>query len=155
MIGQDTWLGRALAGTSAAALSLAAVMVATPAQARSLDDCQLAWSKAVRSYLTKNRTAGPDGQVPSDMDGMEAAAQAWLTAFRPACEMEAEGDKGGARVEAAVLGLTILARLDMRGCARFLEYFMQSTRSAEICRAANTASTEELRDRVARTIPAR
>ena len=127
-----------------------------PAWARSPEVCQLAWSKAVRSYLTKNRRAGPTGSVPTDMDSMEAAAQAWLSAFAPACELEAEGDARSARLEAAAIGAQILARLDPRGCMRFLEYYMQSTRPRDICRAAAGQDPRaNLRDQLARTIPSR
>ncbi|MEL6183995.1 MAG: hypothetical protein AAFU79_05160 [Myxococcota bacterium] len=128
------------------------------AHARTVDACQEAWSKAVRSYLTKNRKAAPDGTVPKqqDLDGMEAAAQQWIAAFRPACEIEADGDKPSARVEAAMIGVKILARLDTRGCSRFLEYYMQSSRSQEICRGAATRPSEvTLRDQIGTSIPRR
>lgn len=124
------------------------------AEARSLDACQLAWSKAVRSYLTKNRKAAPDGTVPNTMEAMEEAAQRWLSAFRPACQIEAAGDKPSARVEAATLGVKILARLDLRGCTRFLEYYMESTRSQDICRAATSGRNSDLREDIQRSIPA-
>lgn len=139
------------------ASTLAGVFVGgSVAEARSLSDCQLAWSKAVRSYLTKNRKAAPDGSVPKDMDGLEASAQQWLIAFRPACQIEASGDKPAARVEAAALGVQILARLDTRGCSRFLEYYMQSTRSEDICRsAASSSNMETLRQQIDRSIPER
>lgn len=130
-------------------------LIPSQGRARSIDDCQSAWSKAVRSYLTKNRKAAPDGSVPKDMDALEAASQQWLTAFRPACELEAAGDKPGARVEAAALGVKILAKLDLRGCSRFLEYYMQSTRSQEICRTAVAADDGDLRQQIESSIPER
>ncbi len=131
------------------------LLPAGPIEARSAGECQLAWSKAVRSYLTRNRKAGPDGQVPKDMDGAERAAEQWSAAFAPACRIESGGDKGAARVEAAAIGVQILAKLDNRGCARFLEYYMQSTRSADICRAAETGEQEDLRRQIEETIPER
>jgi hypothetical protein len=140
------------------ALGLAVGLLASlrgEAVARTPADCKLAWSKAVRSYLTKNRKAAPDGSIPEDMAAMEAAAEQWLEAFQPACEIEAAGDKATARVEAAALGVEILARLDQRGCARFLEYFMESTRPQEICRAAPTAPEGQLREQIQTTIPRR
>lgn len=135
-----------------------ALFASSPAEARTVDACQEAWSKAVRSYLTKNRKAAPDGTVPKqqDLDGMEAAAQQWIAAFRPACQIEADGDKPAARVEAAVIGVKILARLDTRGCSRFLEYYMQSSRSQEICRGAATRPSEiTLRNQIGESIPTR
>lgn len=148
--------GRFGAVLLASTLVSSSLGLSSVAEARSLGDCQLAWSKAVRSYLTKNRKAAPDGSVPKDMDGLEASAQQWLVAFRPACEIEAAGDKPSARVEAAALGVRILARLDNRGCSRFLEYFMQSTRSLDICRtAASTSNMETLRQQIDRSIPER
>lgn len=133
---------------------LFASALAVRAEARSAGDCKLAWSKAVRSYLTKNRKAAPDGSVPADMDAMERAAQAWMEAFAPACSIEAAGDKPAARVEAALLGTRILAQLDPRGCARFLEYYMESTRPTELCQAAaGGAPSDALRQQIAATIP--
>lgn len=118
-------------------------------------ECQLAWAQAVRSYLTKNQRAAPDGSVPTNMDETEAAAERWNQAFRPACELEAGGDKTSARIEAAALGAKILARLDLRGCGRFLEYYMESTRPQEVCRAAGRGDDDDLRQQIERTIPAR
>lgn len=150
------WRPRRPTGLLAAAGAVLALGLSAPepAEARSLGECQLAWSKAVRSYLTTNRRAAPDGTVPEDMDAMEAAAEQWMRAFRPACDLEAAGDKPSARVEAALLGVKILAELDPRGCARFLEYYMESTRSTEICRsAAGAAEDGDLRRRIGATIP--
>ncbi len=124
-----------------------------PAQARDLDSCQTAWSQAVRSYLTKNRKAGPDGKVPKDIDEAELAAQAWAATFRSACQLEAGGQKAEARVEAAAIGVEVLAKLDPRGCARFLEYYMQSTRGNDICSAAGTMDSAELRRQIESSIP--
>ncbi len=124
------------------------------AQARSEADCQSAWSRAVRSYLTTNRRAAPDGSVPEDLDGEELAVQAWLQAFSPACRLEAEGQKAEARVEAATIGVRILARLDPQGCKMFLGSYMECSRPADVCSAAGKGNVD-LRDQVARTIPPR
>lgn len=139
----------------AASVSLGA-FASAEAEARSISACKEAWSKAVRSYLTDNRRAAPDGTIPDDLDEIEAASQAWEDAFQPACDIEQAGDKPAARVEAAALGVRILARLDRRGCARFLEFFMESTRPSEICQAAAAeASMIDLRRDVEASIPIR
>ena len=78
---------------------------ASLAEARTEDDCRRAWSRGVRSYLTKNRRAGPDGKVPKNLDEEELMAQAWDAAFSPACKLEAEGKKPEARIEAAMIGV--------------------------------------------------
>lgn len=141
------------------ALVIAVVALAasftSPAEARDENACQLAWSQAVRSYLTTNRTAAPDGTVPSDLDAQELAAQAWLKTFASACRMEAEGDKAGARVEAATLGVQVLAKLDVRGCARFLQYYMDASNGRDVCSVGKSADTAELRKQVAAAIPQR
>lgn len=129
--------------------------VPRPAAARSETDCMSAWSRAVRSYLTQNRRAAPDGTVPRDLDGEELAVQAWLQAFRPACQLEAEGRAAEARVEAATIGVRVLARLDVRGCQTFMSAYMQSSRSSDICSAARANADIDLREQVARSIPAR
>ena len=55
------------------------------------DSCQDAWSRAVRSFLTQNRKAGPDGKQPKTLDDEELIAQAWSSAFDPACKLEDGG----------------------------------------------------------------
>jgi hypothetical protein len=130
------------------------LLLAAEAEARTTNDCMSAWSRAVRSYLTTNRTAMPDGTVPEDLDGEERAAQAWMQAFLPACRMEEQGSEADARVEAAAIGVEILARLDPRGCRSFLGRFMESTRPDDICSAAGSDGVD-LRSQIARTIPAR
>lgn len=114
-----------------------------------------AWSRAVRSYLTQNRRAAPDGTVPQDLDAEELAVQAWLRAFQPACRLEAEGRKAEARVEAATIGVNILVRLDPRGCETFLSSYMQSSRPSDICSAARADANVDVRDQISRTIPPR
>ncbi|MCB9649690.1 MAG: hypothetical protein H6730_24290 [Deltaproteobacteria bacterium] len=126
------------------------------AQARDLADCQESWSKAVRSYLTQNRRAGPDGRTPANVDEEELVAQAWQQAFGPACKLEAQGSKAEARVEAALLGVQILSKLDPRGCSRFMEYYMGSTRAKDVCdMVAGGAGTAEVRASIEGSIPAR
>jgi len=129
--------------------------LATPsvAWARTAPECMTAWSRAVRSYLTQNRKATPDGKVPEDLDAEEVAAQAWMEAFRPACEMEQSGQASEARVEAALIGVRILTRLDPRGCESFLNAYMNSDRPRDICSAAGQGI--DVRDDIARTIPSR
>jgi len=142
-------------------LLLAAIVVAagvsapTPAPARSETDCMSAWSRAVRSYLTQNRRAAPDGTIPGDLDAEELAVQAWLRAFQPACRLELEGRAPEARVEAAAIGVRILARLDPRGCQTFLASYMQSSRPTDICAAAQAGAQVDVRGQIARTIPPR
>ena len=135
-------------------LSLVLTSVPAPAQARSETECMTAWARAVRSYLTQNRKANPDGTLPEDLDGEEAAAQAWMRAFSPACTIEQSGETEQARVEAALIGTRILARLDPRGCTTFLGSFMESTRPSDICSAA-TQDGIDIRTQIARTIPPR
>lgn len=124
------------------------------AEARDKDDCKRAWSQAVRSYLTANRRAGPDGKIPKDMDEEELSAQAWMAAFAPACDLESEGRKVAARLEAAMIGVTILAKLDPRGCGRFMQYYMDSTKPKDACdMAARGSGTAEIRAVIERSIP--
>ncbi|MFO0728654.1 MAG: hypothetical protein U1E65_33060 [Myxococcota bacterium] len=115
----------ALAGLSAALL----VVTARPALARTVDDCALAWGQAARSYLTQNRTKGPEDQV-----------------FRSACQLESN-DKDKARVEAILAGTKSLVKVDKAGCRRFLESYVQAQESDKICDAAagnDDASTRKL-----------
>lgn len=125
------------------------------ALARSETDCASAWSRAVRSYLTQNRRAAPDGTVPEDLDGEELAAQAWVDAFRPACRLEAAGDGRGARVAAAAAGVAILVRLDPNGCTRFLSAYMGSSEPQALCSMATEAPRSELEKALSPTLPAR
>lgn len=137
-------LGLGLAGPSA------------PAEARTADACQEAWSKAVRSYLTANRKAGPDGKVPADIDEQELVAQAWLAAFRSPCKLEQDGLKAEARLEAAMLGVQILAKLDPKGCGRFMQYYMESTKAKDVCDMSTAgAGTADLRAAIEGSIPAK
>jgi hypothetical protein len=119
------------------------------------DSCQDAWSRAVRSFLTQNRKAGPDGNQPKTLDDEELIAQAWTGAFDASCKLEDEGKKKEARVEAALIGAQILARLDKKGCVGFMNAYMQSTKAKDICDVAGSAQSEELRRQIEGSIPAR
>jgi hypothetical protein len=130
--------------------------LAPAAQARPKgDSCQDAWSRAVRSFLTQNRKAGPDGNQPKTLDDEELIAQAWTGAFDPACKLEESGKKKEARVEAALIGAQILAKLDKRGCIGFMNAYMQSSKAKDICDVAGSAGSEELRKQIEGSIPAR
>ena len=128
---------------------------ASLAEARSVLECKTKWAQAVRSYLTKNRKAGPDGTVPTNLDEQELVAQAWLNTFTPACRIEKKGDKTAARIEAAMIGAQTLAKLDPRGCQRFMQYFMGSRRPKDVCDSASDGRGDQLRDQIARSIPSR
>ena len=117
--------------------------------------CQDSWARAVRSFLTQNRKAGPDGAQPKTLDDEELIAQAWTAAFDPACKMEDAGKKKEARVEAAMIGAQILSKLDPRACVSFMNSYMQSTKAKDICDVAGSAGSEDLRKRIEGSIPAR
>ncbi len=134
-----------------ALLSLAPAAHARPAG----DSCQDAWARAVRSFLTQNRKAGPDGNQPKNLDDEELIAQAWTSAFDPACKLEESGKKKEARVEAAMIGAQILKKLDPKGCISFMNAYMQSTKAKDICDVAGSAGSEDLRKRIEGSIPAR
>lgn len=99
------------------------VFLASPsAEARDLEDCMLKWHRAVASYLTQNRTSfGQDENMGQ---------------FQVACEKEQSGDKKGARLEAILVGVRNLARLDPRGCARFMEFYVGASDPEAACSAA-------------------
>jgi hypothetical protein len=137
-------------------LLLALLSLAPLAHARPKGEaCQDSWARAVRSFLTQNRKAGPDGAQPKTLDDEELIAQAWTSAFDPACKLEDGGNKQGARVEAAMIGAQILARLDPKGCISFMSSYMQSTKAKDICDVAGSAGSEDLRKRIEGSIPAR
>lgn len=124
------------------------------AEARTQDACQTAWAKAVRSYLTQNRKAGPDGKQPTTVDEEELTAQAWEQAFQGACKLEQDGLKPEARIEAAALGVQILAKLDARGCSRFMEFYMGSTKAKDVCDMVSTgAGSAEIRQAIESSVP--
>ena len=128
-------LSRALIATATVAV-FGAGLWGGNAMARDIEDCQLMWGQAVRSYLTQNRTKGPEDE-----------------AFKPACELEAKGDKPAARVEAVTIGVKALAALDMRGCARFMETYIGATLPAKICEAAKGDDAEGLKKLVEGSLP--
>lgn len=111
---------------------------ASTAEARDPEECQLAWGQAVRSYLTQNRTKGPEDSV-----------------FAPACELENKGQKDEARIEAAIIGARALAKLDPRGCARFMENYMSSNRPKDVCDTAAGDDTSALKKMIMDSIPPR
>lgn len=126
-----------------AAMATAAVLgtfTASPAQARGVEDCQLAWGQAVRSYLTQNRTKGPEDVI-----------------FKPACSIESSGDKPKARVEAVVIGVQALVKLDPKGCARFLQSYVEAREPQAICNKAQNSpdDVDGLRRLVEQSIPAK
>ncbi len=126
-----------------AAMATAAVLgtfTASPAEARGVEDCQLAWGQAVRSYLTQNRTKGPEDVV-----------------FKPACTIESSGDKSKARVEAVVIGVQELVKLDPKGCARFLQSYVEAREPQVICNKAVSSpeDVEGLRRLVTQSIPSK
>lgn len=110
---------RALAASALAAAMAVGVTAAGPASARSPDECAQKWAMASRSYLTKNRTQGPE-------EGE----------FRAACALESR-DKPAARLEAIAVAVRALAKLDVAGCERFLDSYIQAKKPKEICAAAN------------------
>jgi hypothetical protein len=134
-------------------LGLLVLATASIAGARTKDDCQTQWARSVRSYLTQNRKAGPDGAVPATVDDEELAAQAWEAAFGPACDLEQQGKRKEARVEAALIGAQILSKLDARGCVQFMDAYMQSSRAKDICDVARSGATADVRQKIETSIP--
>ena len=126
-----------LAAVGVAISCASPVFLAVQAEARAPEDCALAWGQAVRSYLTQNRTKGPEDEV-----------------FKAACEIEGRGDKAAARIEADLIGTKALAKLDPRGCTRFLEIYVEAQRPNEICQAAVQGRDDEaLRKMIAGAVP--
>ena len=106
------------------------------AEARELEECQQWWGQAVRSYLTRNRTKGPEDDV-----------------FKSACEFEAKGDKVEARIEAITIGVRDLAALDMKGCKRFMKLYVGATLHDQVCDAAAGEDFAAVRKLVANSVP--
>ncbi len=131
--------------------------VPTVSEARSTDDCKLQWSRAVRSYLPREKgKMGPDGNNPADLDGEELAAQAWLEHFAPACQLESDGEKQQARFEAARLGAEVLVNLHAPSCKKFMTAFMQSDRPKDVCDTiSQKGDPESVRQMIADSIPKR
>ena len=126
------WIAALLLG-----VGLAAALPAGPADARTADECAMKWSMAARSYLTKNRTQGPEDAE-----------------FRGACVLESS-DKATARVEAVATAVRSLAKLDPAGCERFLQSYVASKKPREICAAATGGDFEALKKLIADNIPPR
>jgi len=123
--------------TVIAALVFAGVTVMpSAAEARDMEDCMLAWGQAARSYLTKNRTSGPEDEV-----------------FKTACQMEAKGDKAGARLEAVVIGMKALAKLDIGGCGKFMGRYIGATLPDRLCEATKTEDDAALKLMVSESLP--
>jgi len=113
------------------------LFAAAPAGARTIDDCALAWAQAARSYLTQNRTKGPEDQV-----------------FRSACQLEGT-DKDKARIEAILVGVKSLMKVDKNGCRRFLESYVEAKESDKICDAAGGNDDETTRRLLRDNVPPR
>lgn len=127
---------RALWGTTIALVLSVGALAVAPAEARELEDCQLFWGQAVRGYLTQNRTKGPEDDT-----------------FKPACELEAKGDKPGARIEAIMIGLKALAGLDQTGCKRFMEFYVGATLPGKLCESVGKVDEDSLRKMVSESLP--
>jgi hypothetical protein len=106
------------------------------AEAREVEECQQWWGQAVRSYLTRNRTKGPEDDV-----------------FKSACQFEAKGDKLQARIEAITIGVRELAALDMKGCKRFMKLYVGATLHDQVCDAAAGEDFAAVRKLVASSVP--
>jgi hypothetical protein len=131
-------------------IGLGVVMVSSLADAREKEECQTAWGGAAHSYLTQNRNRGPNGESNSaDVNAL------WEQLFAPACTLESQGKKDDARVEAVMLGAKALAKLDMRGCQRFMEVYVSSSRPKDVCDAALAGDEANLRKVVTDSMPAR
>ena len=105
-------------------------------EAREAEECQQWWGQAVRSYLTQNRTKGPEDDV-----------------FKSACEFETKGDKVEARIEAITIGVRELAALDMKGCKRFMKLYVGATLHDQVCEAAAGEDFGVVRKLVANSVP--
>ena len=121
--------------------SLLVAAMESPAEARDISDCMLAWHRAVSSYLTQNRTGFPEAEK--------------MTVFEPACQLEQQGDKAKARVEAIMLGAIALAELDSRGCRKFMESYAGSNESDKVCTQASKGASDRLRKLIKDSIPSR
>jgi hypothetical protein len=120
--------------------SLAFLMASPAAEARDLEDCMLKWHRAVASYLTQNRTSyGQDENMGQ---------------FESACQIEQRGDKKAARIDAVMVGVRALMKLDPRGCQRFMEFYVGATDPEAACNAAQEPN-EKLRKVIEDSIPAK
>lgn len=121
-----------------AALLSCALLVPSARAARDPEECQERWGRALRSYLTQNRTKGPEDKV-----------------FAGACALEGQGKKDEARVEAVLVGARELNRLDPRGCQRFMESYVGSSRPKDVCDTAAGGDEGALRKLIQESMPPR
>lgn len=124
--------------TTVAALGLGVCLLgaARPAHARSVEDCQLAWGQATRSYLNGKQTG------PQDAD------------FKAACDLDAKGDKEAARVEAVMVATRALAKVGDELCPRFLKYYAGVKNPAAACSAAGGEDAQAFKEAVSQALPA-
>lgn len=113
---------------------VAFVGVTSPSWARPLEECQLAWGQAARSYLS-----GKGG--PQDAD------------FKAACEMEAKGEKEAARVEAVMVATAALVKENAESCERFLKSYVGVGDPAAVCGAAGGEDAAAFRKAVGDNLP--
>ncbi len=107
---------------------------ASPAWARPMEECQLAWGQAARSYLT-----GKGG--PQDAD------------FKAACEMEGKGEKDAARVEAVMVATSALVKENAESCERFLKSYVGVGDPSAVCTAAGAGDADAFRKTVGESLP--
>ncbi|MBI5495304.1 MAG: hypothetical protein HY904_09755 [Deltaproteobacteria bacterium] len=107
-----------------AAVFATLVCLSTDARAaRTIEDCQLAWGQAARSYMTGKQGGPQDGD------------------FKVACELESKGDKDNARVEAVMVATAGLAKVSAEVCERFLVNYVGIKEAAPVCAAASEDPT--------------
>ena len=126
-MGQNTLIRTAIVGALCALSSLA--------WARTVEDCQLAWGQAARSY------GAAKGGVPED------------GAFKAACELEAKGDKDAARVEAVTVATMALSKQSAEACERFLKNYIGAKDPGTLCATASGEDQEAIRKAVAAGLP--
>ena len=127
------------------------------AEARAVDDCKRSWARAVRSYVTRSKAkVGPDGVPSKSLDDEERVAQDWFAVFSEACALEADGDKPGSRLEAALSAARSLIQVDPPACTKFMRYYMGSTRPQDVCdMVRNGVGSEGVRRTLESSIPPR
>lgn len=104
------------------------------AHARTVEDCVAAWGQAARSYTSKQAVPTPDD-----------------AAFKPACELEAKGEKPAARAEAIKVAVMALAKLEGDSCVRFLTSYVAAKDPQLVCDAAG--DEEALKKAIAAHVP--
>jgi hypothetical protein len=121
---------RGLGLTLALICSFAFLLAEPAAEARDSED----------SYLTQNRTSfGQDENM-----GL----------FEGACQIEQRGDKKAARIEAIMVGVRSLMKLDPRACQRFMEFYVGATDPDAACNGAQE-SNDKLRKIVEDSVPSK